>query len=410
MGLMAKIFGGIGLGLIYTYYYEGGGDTTAYHSGAAALVNLFFKDIESYFTILFGEIKYENYSLFDPSTGYPNWTMYRDPKTFFVIRLLHPLSFLCLKYYFPTTILIACLSYTGIWQLFKLFCEYYPKLTKQFAISILFMPSVIFWGSGFLKDSTTIAAAGWFTYSVYSIFIVKRKVPFHILAIAVSAFLLVSIKPYIFVALMPGALLWAGFDKIQSVKNDLVRVMIVPMVLALTIGLIGLIFSQVGGEFSKWGSPDALMELAATNQEDLRRGQYGDHYFNLGEFEPTFAGVIVKAPQAIVATLFRPFIWEAGNVVMLLSAFENIYILFLTLYVLFKTKIFGAIRLIRKIPLLSFALTFSIFFAFAVGLSTANFGALVRFKIPMIPFFLSSLFILVHHIEEAKISTRLRRR
>jgi hypothetical protein len=37
---------------------------------------------------------------------------------------------------------------------------------------------------------------------------------------------------------------------------------------------------------------------------------------------------------------------------------------------------------------------FSITFAFSVGLTTSNFGALVRYKIPSIPFFLSSLIIL----------------
>jgi len=401
IGLFAKIFGAIGLGLIYSFYY-GGGDTTAYHRGCAAMVNLIFKDFDDYLVIMFDEFNRANFSVFDMSTGYPNLTMYKDPKTFFVIRLLHPVAALSFKYYFPMAILVACLSFTGIWQLFKMFCEYYPKLTRHFAVAILFMPSVIFWGSGILKDSITLAAACWFTYSIYSIFIVKRRRAYSVLTLLISAWLLISIKPYIFVALMPGALLWAGFDAIASVKNNLIRVLIVPVVLSITIGAIGFVFGQVGGEFDKWGSPDALMQLAATNQEDLRRGQYGDHFFNLGEFDPTFSGVIVKAPQAIAATLFRPFIWEAGNIVMLLSAFENLFIMLLTFYVLIKTKVFGAFRLIRKIPLLSFALTFSIFFAFAVGLSTANFGALVRFKIPMIPFFLSSLFILVYHIEEAK--------
>ena len=35
-----------------------------------------------------------------------------------------------------------------------------------------------------------------------------------------------------------------------------------------------------------------------------------------------------------------------------------------------------------------------IFFSFSVGLSTANFGALVRYKIPSIPFFMCLLMIL----------------
>ena len=45
------------------------------------------------------------------------------------------------------------------------------------------------------------------------------------------------------------------------------------------------------------------------------------------------------------------------------------------------------------ITLLLFSFVFAIFFAFGVGLSTSNFGALVRYKIPCIPFYLSSLWL-----------------
>jgi len=330
--------------------------------------------------------------------------MYRDAKTYFVIRLIHPLLFISFKCYFPTAILIAWLTYTGIWHLFKMFCEFYPKLTRHFAISILYMPSVVFWGSGILKDSFTLSAACWFTYSIYSIFIKRKKLSFHIICLFISAYLLMSLKPYIFVALMPGALMWASFEKIQSIKNTLLRVIFLPLILTVTMYIIALIFSKVSGEFGKWGSVDKMLVTAAVNQEDLTRsGQYGDHYFDIGEFEPTISSVVKKAPLAITATLYRPFIWEAGNIVMLLSALENTFILGLSIWLLFKVGIFKIINFIRITPLLLFSMLFSLFFAFAVGLSTANFGALVRYKIPAIPFFLSSLFILRYlYIESMK--------
>jgi hypothetical protein len=45
--------------------------------------------------------------------------------------------------------------------------------------------------------------------------------------------------------------------------------------------------------------------------------------------------------------------------------------------------------------MLIFAFSFTIIFAFGVGLATANFGALVRYKIPMLPFFVGGLFVLM---------------
>jgi hypothetical protein len=39
---------------------------------------------------------------------------------------------------------------------------------------------------------------------------------------------------------------------------------------------------------------------------------------------------------------------------------------------------------------------YSFLFSFSVGLSTANFGALVRYKIPAVPFFLAGMFVAEH--------------
>ena len=51
-------------------------------------------------------------------------------------------------------------------------------------------------------------------------------------------------------------------------------------------------------------------------------------------------------------------------------------------------------RIIANHPLLLFCFVFVLLFSFSVGLTTANFGALVRFKIPFQPFYVSFLIIL----------------
>ena len=40
---------------------------------------------------------------------------------------------------------------------------------------------------------------------------------------------------------------------------------------------------------------------------------------------------------------------------------------------------------------------FSLFLAFAIGISTSNFGSLVRYKIPVMPFYIASLFIINYY-------------
>ena len=49
-----------------------------------------------------------------------------------------------------------------------------------------------------------------------------------------------------------------------------------------------------------------------------------------------------------------------------------------------------------------FSFVFAIFFAFAVGLTTSNFGSLVRYKIPSLPFFLASLYMIRYNRDREK--------
>ena len=171
-GLLAKCFGAISVCLIYQFYYTGG-DTTNYYMTAKAISNLIYKDSNTFISVVFGNNSMENFSTFDSSTGYP--VFWRDLNALFVSRLIVPLYFLSFGSYMVMSILLAWICYSGIWKLFLLFNEQFPQLQKQFAISILFIPSVVFWGSGLLKDTITISAVGWFTYSFY-IFFIKSQV------------------------------------------------------------------------------------------------------------------------------------------------------------------------------------------------------------------------------------------
>jgi hypothetical protein len=53
-------------------------------------------------------------------------------------------------------------------------------------------------------------------------------------------------------------------------------------------------------------------------------------------------------------------------------------------------------------PLIVFSITFAVVFAFAVGVATANFGALVRLKTPMLPYLAAGLITLYYRSMEIK--------
>ena len=80
---------------------------------------------------------------------------------------------------------------------------------------------------------------------------------------------------------------------------------------------------------------------------------------------------------------------------MFMSGVENLFFLFLFVRVLILTRVVGFFRYFTGNPLLTFSLIFSVFFLFSVGLSTSNFGSLARYKIPAIPFFVASMYIII---------------
>lgn len=400
-GLTVKLLAAVAFACIYFFYYPGG-DTTSYYECGRAMANLFWKDPIGFFHVLFSPASQENMSLFDNSTGFPLPYMYFDARTFLVVRIISPLVVLGCKSYLITSILLAWLSYSGMWRLYKLFTTNYPQLSRQMAIAALFIPSVVFWGSGILKDTITLSASCWFVYALYMVFIEKRKQVLFAFALVLSAVLIVGVKPYIFITLLPGSLLWVLYEWLRKLQSRILAFLLLPIIIVMSIGGGLFILSMLGGSLSKF-ELGSLFETATITQRDLKQDYYGGNSFDIGDFDPTFAGVMSKVPIATVSGLFRPFPWEIRNVVMAFSGLENIFLLVMTIFLVFRIRTGRLLRIIATNPLLFFSISFALLFAFSVGLTTANFGALVRYKIPLLPFYVSSIFILFYYMKNRNV-------
>jgi hypothetical protein len=258
----------------------------------------------------------------------------------------------------------------------------------------------LFWGSGILKDTLTLMGACWFTFSFYKVFIKREKMLINLITMVLSAWLILQMKPYIFIALVPGALIWFSFDKIQSITSPVVKFFVAPVLIATILGIGGLALSSISESFGQYSSVDKIVDKAIVTQKDLKMEYNKGNTFDIGEFDGSAGSIGRKFPIATFAGLFFPQLWQVKNPVMLLAAIENTVILTLTLLLLFKVGPRVVYNQIKKEPLLTFSLVFSVFFAFSVGLTTANFGALVRYKIPAVPFYLSTILILYQRNKE----------
>ncbi|WP_317899514.1 hypothetical protein [Aurantibacillus circumpalustris] len=396
-GLLVKMGGAIALGLIYFYYYNGG-DTVNYHFTACALVDVLFDRPEDFLYLYFGDPQFGEIYLLNSNYAFFYWV--NDSYAFFVAKCFVPISLVCFKSYLASAIVVAAVCYLGVWRLYLVFVNEFPKLGKQFAWSILYIPSVVFWGSGIMKDSITFSAACFYVHGFYWFFTQKKLKAGYLFSLGVSVYLLLSIKPYILFALLPGSIIWYVTLRTTKMKNAVLRVMFAPTLVFIGL-IIGVFVLQTLGDSLGKYSLEKVVNTASGAQQDLKQSYYGGNTFNIGDYDASVSGLLSVSHKAIFAALFRPTIFDVRNVVMAISAIENSFILGFCVYLLIKLRFFKFFGLITKHPLLMFSFIFSIFFAFSVGVSISNFGALVRLKIPCIPFFLSSLVILNELLNQA---------
>jgi hypothetical protein len=401
-----KIFGGVFFGLIYVFYY-GGGDTTNYYSNTIPLVNLFYENSGDYFRIIFNwdEIEstkgldyfyYIKNNYFNENTGYPLAMMSGDPKTFAVCKITSLFMIFLGNSYFATTIVIAAVTFIPLWRLFLVFCEEFKGLEKPLSFAILFIPSVIFWGGGMMKDTYTFSATCLAVSSLYYL-IKRKKIIWNLFLLLAAFYLIISIKPYVLNVFIPCTGIWLFVIFVKKIKNPTIRILILP--LAFGGAIIGSFFvlQSLGSSMDKFSLDNAIQTTQITQDDLKREEQYGSNNFDIGKMDGSISGMISKFPVATFAGLYRPLIVEARSAVMLLSGLENLVLIILTIMVIFKVKWKTMWKVMNQHEILFFCITFSIIFAFMIGITTPNFGALVRFKIPLIPFLAAWLVIMKNY-------------
>jgi hypothetical protein len=282
-----------------------------------------------------------------------------------------------------------------MWAMYMTFAKIRPHVYKELAIAVFFLPSVFFWGSGLLKDSLCIGALGWLFYAFYRGAIEKRSIVRCLIIGALAIKVIASMKVYILLAFIPPAALWVFNENTARIKSAAIRWVVRPFFIAagLTVAIYGM--SAVAAADARFNLEKIgeQSKLTADYLQGVSKVENGSGY-NIGEQDGTLGGMAKLAPQAIVVALFRPFLWESRNPTMLLSAIEATYFIVLTIRIFYRVGVGKTLRAIISSPVLTLCFVFSIIFAISVGISSGNFGTLVRYKIPLMPFYLAGLYIM----------------
>lgn len=397
-----KIFMGLSMAYVYVYNY-GGGDTTAYWQGANTLNNLFYESPLNYLTELFQPVT-KGYipHYYNSRTGIPPVWIYNEPNSWFICKLSSPLSFFAFKSYLTLNLFYSVLTSIVSWKFFRFLNSFLTIRIKYIAYAVLFIPTVGFWCTGIMKDSVTYASllvvimgafkilyrqftfktiiatliAGWFILVTRSFLLLPVAIPIFIILI----FRLNNTKPFITKFLTRITGIGIAFLSIGFFMSD----------------------SSMFGEFSS----NNLTETANTIYLDFQNNAgYTGKRYDLGISEVNSVTMITVIPNAILTTIYRPFIWEAENALMLINGLESTLFLILTFAIIRRRKKTDRVisqKDIRTKDFIIFCILFALVLAYFVGLTSGLFGVLARLKAPILPFFLLFIFSKLEKKEESK--------
>jgi len=253
----------------------------------------------------------------------------------------------------------------------------------------------VLWGSGIMKDTLTLAGINYIIYCLYfSVFKGKYSAKLVVGAV-VAAIIVFLLKGYVILAFIPAVLFGLNRALKTSIKGVVVRGL---LSFVFFIGIIGVLY--LGPRYLE----DTSSKYQTESLESRVRGFHtwhsdlGGSTYSLGDVDYTIPGVIRKIPAALNVTFFRPYLWESGNPAVLVSALESTFLLGLFLYILvtLRSKFF---RFSREKPILVVFVIYCLIFGFAVGFTSYNFGALVRYKIPIFSLF---VFVLLYLYQREK--------
>ncbi|MEO6404102.1 MAG: hypothetical protein ABIY51_09865 [Ferruginibacter sp.] len=396
-GFIVKLLGGIFFALL-VYYYYGVGDTMSYFRDSIRLRELLSEGKISFYQILTYDYEYfhDKFDLLGSVTE----------SGFVVTKISFLLSYLSFSRFLIVTILASAVFYVGMFRLFRTFVAIVPTHPRFIAWIVLYFPSIAIYGSGIFKEPIAISALGWLIYYLHKSFIQKKFSFFYIIYLVAAILIIFIVKPYIIIALLIPFLILIILSLVEKVKSPLFKTLTLPILVVLIVALYSIFsgsISNILGGFAVDKLGENIKELqksyGSMNEEDAGSN------FDIGNIEPNLSSLISKLPAGFVATLYRPFIWETRKIIMFFSALESLFILIFTLYVLKRTGPIFFIRQIFSERFVAFFIFYSIIFAGIVGVSTMNFGTLARYRIPVIPFYLMGLLLIMnnHKSNDVKI-------
>ena len=380
--------------VVFATYYIAifkGGDTYAYWESTGVIKRIMLNDFNYFTEILNAENTWENYrGFFNTRTGYPMRFIFMEEESFFVCKLLIFFHTITLVSYIATTLLLAFWLAVVNWKLYIDTRNTNFINQKWLPLLFLFIPSMSFWATGVSKDTFALIFISNVVYHFIRILKNRSSFPFvNLLWCFFYLAMLYKIRPFLLGAvLLPVAFMYIThlinkLDSIKFVKHIVQGITLMIGVVACIIIVQRYLNIDYLSSNSAFNSALIIQQDFETNTESY--GEDDGKRYSLGIEDGATSSIIRSFPIAIIAGIYRPFIWEALRPSLIFNGLESIMYLLLT--VRFFTQSFRKkISYIFSNQLLTFSLLFIFIIAFMTGFTSILFGVLVRLRAPLLPF------------------------
>lgn len=376
---MLKVMAGTALWALYTYVIvdRPNADIYRYFDDSAVMYSALKTSPGDYLRMLTG---IGNDSPHFDSLYYRvmnNWyrkyesNMYNDAHT--IIRFNALVRLFSFGHIHVHTVFAAFLAFVGSIGLVKAMGGLFPRLVKPLFLAVFMIPSVLFWSSGVIKETFLMFALGLLIWLVFSA-LERRLKGLPLLLILPLATLLFFLKFYVLLSMVPALIAYA-WCKLRPGR---------PL---LKFAVVHAILLVLGANSERIIPGFDILNTLAWKQKDfigLAVSVNSGSYIPTPYLEPTFASFAAQAPHALYTTFLGPLqAWQNGAM-GLASALETVAIVLVFTLLLVHRKPW---QHVDKVFLL-YCVSFCVLLALVIGWTTPVMGAVVRYRVPLLPFLL----------------------
>lgn len=365
---LLKMAAGIGIGLLYTFYYTGG-DTFNYFHDGITLAGFARRDATGYLAFMW-----------DTDAGAPIWRdlVFNDPRALFLSKVVSVAGLLTGSNYWVIACYFSLSSFAAAWYLVSITHRYNGKLAGAAVVAFLFFPSVVFWSSGILKESLAMAAL-YFSGAV----LLKRWGHQSItvgewLVVPLCIWILWMLKYYYVAIFLPAAITALVVQRAEQRFVWLSPVW--GLVVWVAVFMIPLsVASMIHPNFY----PERFFGVIVSNYDTFAALSGPEDRIDYAGLEASAGSILWHSPKALISALFRPFPWEATNVFQGLTAVENCILLVL---LVMSIPRWGDAWQDKDRVLVFSLIVYIVLLGIFLALSTPNFGTLSRYRVGFLPF------------------------